>query len=106
MPECWHNSRGVMSVYYMKKIVVLLLIFSSAIVFTAAKNKAIVVHDIPSGVPHDNWFPIGENHGLAVVSYEKDKFKNLDYAKGIYFVKKNDKWYPLFFEIGPYIDSH
>ncbi len=94
-----------MSVYFMKKIVVLLLIFSSAIVFTAAKNKATVVHDIPSGVPHDSWFSIGENHGLAVVSYEKDNLQNLDYAKGIYFVKKKDKWYPLFFEIGPPIVS-
>ncbi len=89
----------------MKKIVVLLLIFSSAIVFTAAKNKVILVHDIPSGVPHDNWFPIGENHGLAVVSYEKAPIHNIDYAKGIYFVKKNDKWYPLYFEIGPPLDS-
>ncbi len=94
-----------MSVYFMKKIVVLLLIFSSAIVFTAAKNKATVVHDIPSGLPHDNWFPVGENHGLAVVGYEKSGFQNLDYAKGIYFVKKNDKWYPLYFEIGPPMDS-
>ena len=64
--------------YYMKKIAILLLIFSSAIVFTAAKNKATVVHDIPSGLPHDNWFPIGENHGLMVVGYEKSGLRKRD----------------------------
>jgi hypothetical protein len=36
------------------------------------------VHDIPSGLPHDNWFPIGENHGLMVVGYEKSGLRKRD----------------------------
>ncbi len=89
----------------MKKITVLLLILASAFVFTAANKNVKRVHNMPSGVLYDNWFPIGANHGIAVVGYEKNKGQNLDYAKGIYFVRKLDKWYPVYFEIGPPLHS-
>ena len=60
-------------------------------------HTLFLVFNMPSGEPYDNWFPIGANHGITVVGYEKNRGQNLDYAKGIYFVRKLDKWYPVYF---------
>ena len=85
----------------MKKITVLLLILASAFVFTAANKNVKRGDTIPSGVPQENWYPIGEKHGIAVLDYENNvgpHFGGYDYARAIYFVKKDEIWYPVKFE--------